>query len=61
MNWWWCLKHKRVEQDAGCGSLTRLGPYDSAARAATALERVRARGDAQDARDQRDDAERGKR
>lgn len=40
MSFWWCLEHKQVEEGLGCGSTTRLGPYDSAGRAATALERI---------------------
>ena len=58
MNWWWCLDHKRVEQDAGCGSTTRLGPYDSEQQAATAIARTRARTAEQDARDEADQKER---
>ena len=57
MSWWWCLDHKAVEEGLGCGSTTRLGPYDSAQRAATALERTRAREAEQQSRDQ---AEEGK-
>lgn len=55
MSWWWCLEHKRVEEGLGCGSTTRLGPYDSAQRAAGALERTRARAAEQDARDKTED------
>ena len=51
MSFWWCLDHKAVEEGLGCGSTTRLGPYDSAARAATAIDRTRQRGAEQDAKD----------
>ena len=34
MSYWWCLDHKTVEQGLGCGSTTRLGPYDTQQQAA---------------------------
>jgi hypothetical protein len=43
MSYWWCLEHKNVEEGLGCGSTTRIGPYDSAEKAASALERVKNR------------------
>jgi hypothetical protein len=43
MSWWWCLDHRQTEEGLGCGSTTRLGPYDTAERAATALKRINAR------------------
>jgi hypothetical protein len=43
MSFWWCLEHKQTEEGLGCGSTTRLGPYDTAERAATALKRINAR------------------
>ena len=43
MSYWWCLDHKSVEEGLGCGSTTRIGPYDSAEKAASALERVKKR------------------
>jgi hypothetical protein len=43
MAFWWCLEHKSVEQGLGCGSTTRIGPYDTQQQAAGALERVRRR------------------
>ena len=51
MTWFWCLDHKRVEKDAGCGSTSRIGPYATQAEAATALERTRKREEEQEARD----------
>ena len=51
---WWCLEHHRVEQDGGCGSTSRIGPYDSQAEAAKAVERTRARAAEQEARDKAD-------
>lgn len=35
MNWWWCLKHNRVESDEEIDSKgdNRVGPYPTAERA----------------------------
>lgn len=55
MQWFWCLDHKRVETDLGCGSTSRIGPYDSAQEAAGAVERTRQRAAEQDARDKGDE------
>jgi hypothetical protein len=52
MSYWWCLEHKATEQGLGCGSTTRLGPYDTAERAASALKRINAREADQVAKDQ---------
>ena len=51
MAYWWCIDHKAVEEGLGCGSSTRIGPYDTADTAATALGRVRQREDEQEAKD----------
>ena len=51
MSFWWCLDHKQVEQGLGCGSTTRIGPYDTQQQAATALERVKQREAEQDQKD----------
>ena len=59
MSFWWCPPHSRVEgsasDDRGCANDNRLGPYDDAATAETALERTRARTAAEDARDEAED------
>jgi hypothetical protein len=52
MDFWWCLKHKRVEEGPGCPNNERLGPYASAAVAEGAPDRTRARTAAEDARDE---------
>ena len=52
MDFWWCLKHKRVEEGPGCANNERLGPYESHAIAEGAPERTRARTAAEDARDE---------
>ena len=51
MSFWWCLNHKSVEQGLGCGSTTRIGPYDTQQQAATALERVGKREKEQEEKD----------
>lgn len=51
MSYWWCLEHKAVEEGIGCGSTTRLGPYDDKQRAATVLERVHQREEEQEQKD----------
>jgi hypothetical protein len=40
--WFWCLDHSQAEENAGCGSEKRLGPYPTAEAAATALKRINA-------------------
>jgi hypothetical protein len=52
--YFWCLRHHRVETDADiCAARYVLGPYQSAADAEHALERVRERNEAWDADDAR--------
>jgi len=51
MEYWWCLTHARVEEGPGCPNMERLGPYETRAQAETAIERARARTEAEDARD----------
>ena len=41
--WWYCVRHGRVEPEAGCPAKDRLGPYPTAEEAARALETVRRR------------------
>jgi len=36
--YFWCLKHSRVEDETGCRAADRLGPYTSAAEAERALQ-----------------------
>jgi hypothetical protein len=36
--WWYCLKHMRVEPDAGCPNKHRMGPYPTRDAAAAALQ-----------------------
>ncbi|HEY0904192.1 MAG TPA: hypothetical protein VGE14_09920 [Marmoricola sp.] len=40
---WYCLKHRRVEGEDGCPWADRLGPYPTEAEAAAALEKVEER------------------
>jgi hypothetical protein len=41
--WYYCLRHSGVEGEDGCPARDRLGPYDSEAQAAKALELVQQR------------------
>lgn len=38
--WWFCLKHQRVERGPGCPDDVRMGPYASEEDAAGALARA---------------------
>ena len=59
MSFWWCLTHGAVEgsanDDSGCRNQDRLGPFDTADQASTALELARARTAENDARDEAED------
>lgn len=46
MNWYWCLRHARVEPEAACPHAQRLGPYATEEEAARALETAAARNEA---------------
>jgi hypothetical protein len=60
MSYWWCLEHKSVEEGLGCGSTSRIGPYDSKEQAATALERVKKREVEQTEKDKEEEKKFGK-
>ncbi len=49
--WWYCLKHKTVEQEAGCPAKDRLGPYASKEDAEHAIEIARRRNEEWEAQD----------
>jgi hypothetical protein len=53
--WWFCLKHMRVEHGAGCPDKDRMGPYDSEAAATGALELARQRNEDWRSQDDGDD------
>ncbi|MEV0615835.1 hypothetical protein AB0I81_21155 [Nonomuraea sp. NPDC050404] len=53
--WWFCLKHMRVEPDKGCPNKDRMGPYASEQEAAGALQRASDRNKAWDEADQDDE------
>ncbi|MFI7613343.1 hypothetical protein E1286_38110 [Nonomuraea terrae] len=38
--WWFCLKHMRVEPEKGCPNKDRMGPYSTEQEAAGALQRA---------------------
>jgi len=50
--WWWCLKHHRVEPKLGCADTERLGPFATYDEAAHALETVQERNARYDAEDE---------
>jgi hypothetical protein len=56
--WFYCLRHNRVEPWDGCRSADRLGPYPDQETAARALEIARERTEAADQAD-REWAEKG--
>ncbi len=41
--YWYCLKHHRVEPREGCRNADRLGPYATQQEAAAALQKVKER------------------
>jgi hypothetical protein len=43
--WFYCLKHHKVEGAVGCKAKDRLGPYHTQEEAAHALDKVRERND----------------
>ncbi|MDQ6874914.1 MAG: hypothetical protein M3042_07630 [Actinomycetota bacterium] len=52
--YFWCLKHKHVEDDENaCGWADRLGPYDTESQAQQALQLVAERNKKLDAEDER--------
>lgn len=60
MSYWWCIEHKKVEQGGGCGSTTRIGPYDTEQQAASALERIGKREKEQEQKDEEEKKKWGK-
>ena len=48
---WYCQKHRTVEPFHGCGSTERIGPFDTEAEAAAALQTIAARERTYDAED----------
>ena len=57
--YWFCLKHHAVEGPDGCDYKDRLGPYETEAEAARALEKVKERNEAWDNDPQWNDDARG--
>lgn len=49
--WFYCLKHKKVEEGPECPAKNRFGPYPTRAEAEHAMEKVAERNDAWDAQD----------
>ena len=46
--YWYCIKHSRVEGHDGCPNKGRLGPYDTEAEASRALQTAAERTEAWD-------------
>ncbi|OIV37914.1 hypothetical protein BIV57_08655 [Mangrovactinospora gilvigrisea] len=56
--WYYCVRHHKVEEGPECRAADRLGPYASREEAAHALETAEKRNEAWDAQDRRaDDAD----
>lgn len=49
--WFFCLKHMRVEHGPGCPDRDRMGPYATEAQAANALQHARERNEQWEAQD----------
>jgi hypothetical protein len=49
--WWYCIRHKTVEPEAGCPAKDRLGPYASREEAEHAIEIAQRRNEEWDAQD----------
>lgn len=52
--WWYCLRHMRVEHGPGCANKDRMGPYRTESEAAGALELARRRNEAWNGQDEED-------
>jgi hypothetical protein len=51
--WYWCLRHGRVEEREGCRADDRLGPYPTPQAARNWRERVESRNERWDDADER--------
>ena len=52
--WYWCLRHQRVEPADGCANSERLGPYPTAEAAADWKATTEARNEEWDRKDAED-------
>lgn len=50
---YWCLRHKRVESADRCGAELLMGPYPSAAEAESYADKAKTRNEAWDDEDER--------
>lgn len=55
--YWYCIKHRRVETRDGCANRDRMGPYATEAEASRALESAREKSEAWDRDPQWNDGE----
>ena len=60
MSFWWCLEHTKVEEGLGCGSTSRIGPYEKPEQAQTALSRIGKREKEQEQKDVEEEKKWGK-
>jgi hypothetical protein len=51
MSWYYCLAHQEVEPELGCANAERMGPYQTEAEAAEAMETAHRRNEEFDAGD----------
>ena len=51
-DWYWCLRHERVEQGPGCKPSDRMGPYPTRTDAENWRQKVAERNAAWDAEDE---------
>ena len=56
-DWWYCLKHMRVERGPGCADKWRMGPYATEAEAANALNTAAQRNEGWDRAERREQAD----
>lgn len=48
MEWWYCLRHMKVEGTEGCAHAERLGPYESEEAAGRSLQSAKEKSEAWD-------------
>lgn len=53
--WYWCLRHERVEPEDGCANADRLGPYPTKEAAANWRETTSRRNEEWDREDAEDE------
>ena len=54
VDWWYCLRHMRVEEGPGCPHSERMGPYATQDEAAHAMDLAKKRNEEWDSADRGD-------